>query len=130
MHSQSSASRHDAAMILSIASKHFDPDIAVLEMAGRICLGSASQQVEWSLADLLKQNQKKIVFDLSGVTVLDSTGVGIIVMCYAKVKKAGGNLRIAGANGMVEETLKMTNVDKIMPFYSSLAEATQNFQLA
>jgi anti-sigma B factor antagonist len=117
-------------MILTIASKHLDPDISVLEMAGRICLGSASQQVEWSLADLLKQNQKKIVFDLSGVTVLDSTGVGIIVMCYAKVKKAGGNLRIAGANGMVEETLKMTNVDKIMPFYPSLAEATQNFQLA
>jgi anti-sigma B factor antagonist len=117
-------------MILSIANKHLDPDIAVLEMAGRICLGSASQQVEWSLADLLKQNQKKIVFDLSGVTVLDSTGVGIIVMCCAKVRKAGGNLRIAGANGMVEETLKMTNVDKIMPFYPSLAEAAQNFQLA
>jgi len=44
------------------------------------------------------------------------------------VKKAGGSLRIAGANGMVEETLKMTNVDKIVPFDSSLAEAAQNFQ--
>lgn len=117
-------------MILTIERKQLDPDIAVLEMAGRICLGSASQQVEWSLSDLLKQNQKKIVFDLSGVTVLDSTGVGIIVMCHAKVKKAGGSLRIAGANGMVEETLKMTSVDKIIPFYASLAEASRNFQLA
>ena len=115
-------------MILTIERKHLDPDIAILEMAGRICLGSASQQVEWSLAELLKQNRKKIVFDLSGVTVLDSTGVGILVMCHAKVKKAGGSLRIAGANGMVEETLKMTNIDKIMPFYPSLAEAAQNFQ--
>ena len=117
-------------MILTIEQKQLDPDIAVLEMAGRICLGSASQQVEWSLANLLKENHKKIVFDLSGVTVLDSTGVGIIVMCHAKVKKAGGSLRIAGANGMVEETFKMTNVDKIIPFYPSLAEASRNFQLA
>jgi anti-anti-sigma factor len=59
---------------------------------------------------------------------LDSTGVGIIVMCYAKVRKAGGDLHIAGANGMFEETLKMTNVDKIMPFYPSLAEAARNFR--
>ena len=117
-------------MILTIEQKQLDPDIAVLEMAGRICLGSASQQVEWSLANLLKENHKKIVFDLSGVTVLDSTGVGIIVMCHAKVKKAGGSLRIAGANGMVEETFKMTNVDKIIPFYPSLAEASQDFHLA
>jgi len=114
-------------MILTIERKQFDPDVSVLEMAGRICLGSASQQVEWSLAELLKQNQKKIVFDLSGVTVMDSTGVGILVMCYAKVKKAGGDLHIAGANGMVEETSKMTNVHKILPFYPSLAEAAGNF---
>jgi anti-sigma B factor antagonist len=120
----------EAAMILNIERKQFEPDVAVLEMAGRICLGSASQQVEWSLAELLKQNQRKIVFDLSGVTVVDSTGVGILVMCHAKVKKAGGNLHIAGANGMVEETLKMTNVDKIMPFYPSLAEAARNFRPA
>ena len=64
------------------------------------------------------------------MTVVDSTGIVILVMCYAKMKKAGGSLRIAGVNGMVEETLKMTNVDKIMPFYPSLAEAAQNFQLA
>jgi anti-sigma B factor antagonist len=120
----------EAAMILNIERKQLDPDITVLEMAGRICLGSASQQVEWSLAELLKQNQKKIVFDLSRVTILDSTGVGIIVMCYAKVKRAGGDLHIAGANGMVAETLKMTNVDKIMPFYPSLAEAARNFRPA
>jgi len=29
---------------------------------------------------------------------------------------------------MVEETLKMTNVDKIMAFCPSLADAAQNFQ--
>jgi hypothetical protein len=31
---------------------------------------------------------------------------------------------------MVEETLKMTNVDKIMPLYPSLDAASRDFQLA
>jgi len=117
-------------MILTISQKHLDPDISVLELAGRICLGSSSQEVEWALRDLLKNNQRKIIFDLSGVTMVDSTGVGIVVMCHAKVKKAGGTLRIAGASGMVEETLRMTSVDKIVPFYSTVAGASENFTVA
>ncbi len=115
-------------MILTITRKQIEPDISVLEMQGKICMGSASQEVEWALADLLKQNRKKIIFDLSGITMLDSTGVGIVVMCHAKVKKAGGSLRIAGPNGMVEETLKMTSVDKIMPFFPTVMGASENFQ--
>jgi anti-sigma B factor antagonist len=117
-------------MILTIERKQIEPDIVVLEIAGKICMGSDSQKVEWALAELIKQNHKKIIFDLSAVTVLDSTGVGILVTCHAKVKKAGGNLRVAGTKGMVEETIKVTSVDKIMHFYPSLSEASQNFQLS
>jgi anti-anti-sigma regulatory factor len=52
------------------------------------------------------------------------------MMCYAKLKKAGGALRIAGARGMVEETLDMTSVNKIVRFYPTAAEAAQGFHLA
>jgi len=40
-----------------------------------------------------------------------------------------GSLQIAGTKGMVEETLKITSVDKIMHFYPSLSEAAHDFQL-
>jgi len=114
-------------MILTVARKRIDPDIAVLEMNGRIVLGNDSKTVEWTLADLLKENQKKVVFDLSGVTVVDSTGVGIVVMCYAKLKKSGGGLRIAGASGMVDDTLRLTNVHNLIPFFPTVADAAANF---
>ena len=114
-------------MILTINRKRLDPDIVVLEMIGRIVLGNDSKNVEWTFDELLKENQKKVIFDLAGVTVLDSTGVGIVVMCYARLKKAGGNLKIAGAGGMVEYTLKMTNIDKLMDLYPGVAEAAGAF---
>jgi anti-anti-sigma factor len=79
---------------------------------------------------LLKANQKKVIFDLTEVTYLDSSGIGILVMCHAKLKKAGGTLRIAGALGLVEETLEMTNVNKIVCFYPTVAEVASDFQLA
>ena len=114
-------------MILTIGRKQIEPDVAVLEMNGRIVLGNDAKTIEWNLAELLKENQKKVVFDLAGVTLVDSTGVGIIVMCHAKLKKSGGVLRIAGVNGMVEDTLRLTSVDKLIEFYPSVAEATARF---
>jgi anti-anti-sigma factor len=112
-------------LILAINRKHLTPEIEVLEMIGRIVLGSDGMQVEWTVAQLLKADHKKLIFDLSRVTLLDSTGVGVLVMCHAKVKKAGGVLRIAGVTGMVEDTLKLTSVDKLIGSFPTVAEAAQ-----
>ena len=114
-------------MILNIDRKKIDPDIAVLEMTGRITMGSDSQKIEWGLAELLKENQKKVIFDLQGINFLDSSGIGILMMCHAKLKKAGGALRIAGATGMVKETLELTSVDKIVKLFPTAAEAARGF---
>jgi anti-sigma B factor antagonist len=114
-------------MILTIGRKQIEPDIAVLEMNGRIVLGNDAKTVEWKLAELLKENRKKVVFDMGGVTVVDSTGVGIIVMCHAKLTKCGGTLRIAGVTGIVADTLRLTSVDKLIEFYPTVAEAAAGF---
>jgi len=110
-------------MILTIERKNLANDLVVLEMTGRIVLGNDAKTVEWKVDELLKENCKKVVFDLSRITVLDSTGVGIVVMCHARIKKAGGSLHIAGADGMVDHTLRMTNVDRLIPMDASVEEA-------
>jgi anti-sigma B factor antagonist len=68
-----------------------------------------------------------VVLDVAGLNQIDSTGVGIVVMCSGKLKKAGGELRLAGASGMVEKVLKMTSIDQIIHFYPTAAAATENF---
>jgi len=117
-------------LILKINRKKIEPDIAVLEMVGRIALGRDCQEVEWRLEDLLKENHKKVIFDLAGVNHMDSTGVGILVMCAGKLRKAGGELRVAGASGMVDQILKVTKVDQIVGFYPTTDAAAQGFEVA
>jgi anti-anti-sigma factor len=114
-------------MILTINRKQVDPDFVVLEMNGRIVLGNDAKTVEWKVDELLKEGCKNLIFDLAGVTVLDSTGVGILVMCYARMRKTGGTLHIAGAQGMVEHTLRMTNVDRLLQLYPTVAAAAAAF---
>jgi anti-sigma B factor antagonist len=114
-------------VILTIASKQIPPDITVLELSGRIVMGNNSRDVELKLAELLRENARKIIFDLSAVTIVDSTGIGILVVCQGKINKEGGSLRIAGATGNVEDTMKITNVDKILNVFPSVSAAAASF---
>ena len=114
-------------MILTVERKQIPPDIAVLRMAGRIILGNSSREVELKLAEVLADKVQKIIFDMTEVTILDSTGIGILVVCQGRINKAGGTLHIAGATGLVEDTLKITNVDKLLHLFPTVGEAAASF---
>jgi len=118
------------AMILEVERRTASQDIAVLELRGRLLMGNDSRQVEWALGELLKDGTKKVVVDLRQLDAIDSTGVGILVMCNAKLQKAGGVMRIVSSDGIVESTLQMTHVDRIVKFFPSVEEATEKFDLA
>jgi anti-anti-sigma factor len=110
--------------MLEIQTKRLPPDIVVLEITGRITIGRECKQLEWATDTLVReQKEKKIIFDLTGVTHMDSTGVGIIVMSAGIVKEAGGQLRLAGANPHIETVFKVTSMDKIVSWTPTVAEA-------
>ena len=113
-------------MPLTIQTRQLEPDIVVLEMTGRI-MGNDCRQVEWTAKRLLGENRKKIIFDFSGVTHLDSAGIGIIVMVAGHMKQAGGGLRVAAANEHVAHILKVTNVDRIVGLHPTTGAAAASF---
>ena len=117
-------------MILEVEKKSPAAGVAILELRGRLLMGNDSKQVEWAVVEGIKAGILNVILDLSGLDTIDSTGVGILVMCHAQLEKVGGSLRIAGARGIILEILRMTHVDRIMRFYSTAEEASKNFGLA
>jgi anti-sigma B factor antagonist len=113
--------------MLEIQTKQLESDIVVLEIKGRITLGRESKQLEWAVESLVGEGRKKVILDMTGVTNIDSTGIGIIVMSAGQLKKAGGELRVAGATAHVEEVLKITNLDKIVVLHPTAAAAAKGF---
>ena len=98
------------------------PDIVVLEVVGRVTIGKECKQLESAIDGLRDEHKKKIIIDLSGVTHLDSTGVGLIMMASGHLKEEGGELRLAGANKHIEHLLKVTGIDKLVPWKPTVAE--------
>ena len=114
-------------MPLDIQSKQLPPDIVVLQMTGKIIMGDGCRQIEWTTKKLLGENTKKIIFDLSGITHVDSTGIGTIVMLAGQVKTAGGELRVAAATQHIDQLLKTTNLDRIISLHSTTEAAATGF---
>jgi len=116
-------------MLLNIERKHIEPDIVVLELGGRFALGRESQRVQWQVEELVRANEKKVILDLAGLELIDSMGIGVIVYCAGQLKRAGGELRVAGTKGIVHETLKLSKVDTVVGFYPTAAAAAEGFSL-
>src|ERR1700736_943019 len=117
-------------MLLEIETRRIAPDVTVLEMVGKIALGRESQRVETLVQDLLRQNEKRLIFDLSRVTHMDSTGIGVMAYCFGTLNRCGGELRVAGATGKVLHLLQITRLDSILPLYPSVDAACASLGVA
>ncbi|MBM6921955.1 anti-sigma factor antagonist [Phocea massiliensis] len=55
----------------------------------------------------------ELIFDFSGVTFMDSSGIGLIMGRYRLVSQWGGSVTIAGAPSRIERILKMSGIEKL-----------------
>ncbi|HWX91990.1 MAG TPA: STAS domain-containing protein [Terriglobales bacterium] len=113
--------------MLQIRRESVAPDIVVLHLIGRVAMGRPCQEIEAHIDELIQQKAHKVVLNFSEVQRMDSTGFGTLVLCAGKFRKAGGDLRVAGAKGIVEEIAHTSNIPRIIPFYTSLQEALASF---
>lgn len=113
---------------LQITHQRPDPATAVLEMKGSIHGGPDCQLIQQELGNVAHGKDHRVIFDLSGVTHVDSAAIGTIVMCFSRVKKAGGVLCLAGPTGMVAGTIKLTQIDKVIKIFPTASDAAQNLQ--
>ena len=113
--------------MLQIRRESVAPDIVVLHLIGRIAMGRPCQEIEAHIDELIQQKAPKVILNFSEVQRMDSTGFGTVVLCAGKFRKAGGDLRVAGARGIVDEIAHTSNIPRIIPFYGSLEEAIASF---
>src|SRR5579872_1863563 len=73
--------------------------------------------------NLLQCDVKKLVFDLTELEQVDSSGVQLIFECFSAVRKAGCEIRFAGANPRVSRLFRVTGLDAVLPFCPTVAVA-------
>lgn len=93
-------------------------------LSGRLVLGRELENLDTTVRSLLDQGDRRFVLDATGLEYLDSAAVGALVASLSNVKKAGGELRLAGASPRIMRVFQITGVDKLIPSFATVAEAT------
>jgi anti-sigma B factor antagonist len=68
-----------------------------------------------AVVEQLEAGATEVVLDLSGVSFIDSSGLGALVGCWRRVKNAGATLIMANPGEDVRMTLEITGLDQILP---------------
>jgi len=111
-------------MLLNIVERTAEPNIAVIEVSGRLALGRESQRIETMVDDLATRGSAKVVLDLTGVEYIDSAGIGMLALVSGKFKEAGGVMAIvAPEGGRVLQMLNLTQMSSIVKVCSTFAAA-------
>lgn len=63
---------------------------------------------------ILQEKFDKVIFDLSGLSFMDSTGIGVLLGRYKLIKKLGGVAMITGSNKQIDRVLSMSGIYTIM----------------
>jgi len=98
--------------------------IAVIKVDGKITIGAGDQQLRDVIASA---SSNKILLDLSGVTTIDSSGIGELVGSYTTVTNKGGKLKLLHLPAKLNELLHVTQLITVFEVYENEDEALKSF---
>jgi anti-anti-sigma factor len=95
--------------------------VRVVHLTGPVDVSGAM-----ALRDLLGQQidspAARVLLDLTDVTLIDSSGIGILVTAHRRADGQGARFGLAGASGTVARVFEMTRTNKLLSIYETVDE--------
>jgi anti-sigma B factor antagonist len=92
----------------------------VLVLRGELDLAVGSELQSTVIRLLPPGEVQALAIDLSEVTFIDSTVIGILAMAHRRARRSGGRVALVGAGGRVERLLRLTGLATVMDVHPSL----------
>ena len=111
---------------LYIDQRH-SADVTILDLKGRLRVGGNAVALHRSVRSLLLEKKTHIILNLTGVTFIDSCGLGELVASQISVENKSGEIKLIGLTDQLRELLKATRLLAVFDTYETEGEAVQSF---
>jgi anti-sigma B factor antagonist len=106
--------------------RQVEPDVTVVELTGHLNLGNELMSLEAAVKRVIQEGARKLVIDVTKLEYIDSAGIGMLVGCNGQMDRAGGKMRVAGADGAVAKAFGIVHMDRIMSLDADVDTALRN----
>lgn len=101
-------------------------DIVVLTLRGNLDALTAPD-LRPTIDELVSSRKIKVIFDLGGLTLIDSSGVGAIVSLFKRVRMLHGDVKIACLDNQPKEIFRLLRLDRAFELYDTVDDAATKF---
>jgi anti-sigma B factor antagonist len=89
-----------------------DGDEAILRIEGELDAVTAPE-LRPALEKIVGDRPKRVTVDLSALRLIDSSGVGVLVALYKRVRALGGDVRIVGMTDQPRAIFRLLRLDAV-----------------
>jgi anti-anti-sigma factor len=119
------AIRKESTLKLSLETR-YQGDIIIVHCQGRIVYRDEAAALSRVVGEVMP-HARKLVLDLSGVSSIDSAGIGELALLYTWSQKENTDFKVAGPNSLVRSLLDLTNLNSVLQIHSSVENALEAF---
>ncbi|MBO0733246.1 MAG: STAS domain-containing protein [Methylocapsa sp.] len=101
--------------------------VAVVQLPAKDLDAANTAEFKSAVAPILKAHSK-VVFDLSQLRFIDSSGLGAFLSCLRQLSTRGGELKLCGMSTQIYQTFELVRMHKIFDIYDTKSEAAEAFQ--
>lgn len=102
--------------------------VVVLELSGKVMGGPDANLLSEKLHDLVDQKNTKVVADLSKVSWMNSSGLGILIGGLTTMRNNNGDLKLVNVTERIKSLLIITKLITIFETYDSVEDAVASFK--
>lgn len=102
--------------------------INIMEMSGKLIIGKGDVALRARLKEMLDGGERYFLFDMTGVSYMDSAGLGAVAACAKRAREKSGVLKvIAVPDGKVATLFVVTGLNRAFEVYSDEKSAMDSF---
>lgn len=102
-------------------------EVMILNLSGKIMGGPDYERFHTEIKALINEGYVDILLNMSRVTWINSTGLGILVSAFHTLKKNGGVMKICEVSPRIDNILNVTQLKLVFETYDKEKDALATF---
>jgi len=101
-------------------------NVLLVKLPGDHLDANNSKEFKESIVPVIDE-RKKVLFDLSDIHFVDSSGLGALLSCLRRLNQVNGDLKLFGMTKSVRALFELVRMNKIFGIYNTEEEALRAF---
>jgi anti-sigma B factor antagonist len=102
--------------------------VVVLDLSGKVMGGPDANLLSEKLHELVDKKKTKVVADLSKVSWMNSSGLGILIGGLTTMRNNNGDLKLINVTERIKSLLIITKLITIFETFESIDDALASFK--